>query len=212
MPDETQQNTVLDAHRNYLRLKSSGRLTPPRSTLTALNALMFKPFFDTVIQTNAPVRVLYAELGCTPNTTYQKLNDAMRWLLVFDPQDAAPICTDPARRMEYATLRNKWKLIRDEEGITIHPDKSKFALASMRRPTVHKIADIAAELVVQHQSEQAGFRSALMDYIQNTPEGERPFIHKGIFTAEDKEWLKFLEAQFGIGYSFEPDGRLIVTK
>jgi len=197
----------LEDYKKCLNQQATGRLINVRSTLNAKNATAFRPFFEELLKPEiGSVDVEYSLFKCNPRTTYMKLLDAMRWFIIHDEHDPAPMLTS-ARRLEYMKLRAQWKLECMTDRIRIY----KTPTHAIKRPEFN-IKSYAAETVAEQHTAATTWREELMDYIQNAPEGDQPFKRQiAVFSDEDRTFMKNICLQLDIGWAYE-NGWLTVVK
>jgi hypothetical protein len=134
-----------------------------------------------------------------------KLLDAMRWYIVHDEHDPAPQLSKAAR-LDYMKLRSQWKLEVLTDKIRIH----KTAEHTVKRP--FDIKSYAAEAVAEQHTATTTWRQEFMDYLQNAPSGDQPFIRDiPVFTEDDRTYMKNICLQTDVGWAYE-NGRLTVVK
>ena len=196
----------LDEYKKVLAQVATGRMISFRSTLTANNAEVFRPFFEELLKPEvSAIDIDYNLFKSSPRTTYTKLLDAMRWFCIHDEHSEKPLLT-PDRRIDYMRLRATWHLEKFDTHMRIHKTKISHPV------NYNNMRTLLDGTIALQRTVATEWRTDFMNYVQNAPEGGDPFIRKiELFTEEDRAFMKNICDQANIGWSYE-NGRLTAVK
>jgi hypothetical protein len=185
--------------------------------MSAQNAQLIRPYFDTLISTGQPVSLSCALFNVGKGTLYRKILDAANYLVRRDrPGEKGSLCKTAAEQERYALMKIKFELAETDEGYVIYPDKAELRSKEMEQQVQKHLAYIqrtvgpkAEELVRVHNTWRADFEEWI-----STADSGTEFIRDGLpLAAADIEYIKNLADQAGVGYDLsENNTKLVAVK